>query len=201
MLSWAATNDKYHLVDYLLDVSEELHLDLLLSRDTKGWTALHHAADAGRSSVVKKLLDEGAEVDTATSTYRWNALHVAVAKVHTATVEVLLHHGANIHASNGAGHDPWDLARENGHGAVFQALCAGIKKGNLSSRLSFQAVLQRCPEMRTPGTVERPRTIPPERPVSVSYSDGTAEDTVFGDVYAEPPKGFDGTTHLAPGTT
>ena len=48
-----------------------------------GWTALHHAADAGQEEVVRFLLDQGADTDRLSLDYAAHtALHLAVSKRH-----------------------------------------------------------------------------------------------------------------------
>ena len=47
-----------------------------------GWTALHHAADAGHCAVVRLLLERGADKDRPALDYSAHTpLHMAVAKV------------------------------------------------------------------------------------------------------------------------
>jgi hypothetical protein len=61
-----------------------------------GWTALHHAADAGHAEIVQYLLTEGADKDRITLDYSsYTALHLAVSKLHIEVVKVLLAAGAD----------------------------------------------------------------------------------------------------------
>ena len=61
-----------------------------------GWTALHHAADAGQVEVVTFLLEQGADTDRISLDYAAHTpLHLAVSKRHYEVVSVLLTAGAD----------------------------------------------------------------------------------------------------------
>ena len=67
--------------------------------DVKGWdatgTAMHSAARAGHASMVKFLIDEGADPNV-TFDSRTTPLNVAAAAGHVNTIEILLQNGANV---------------------------------------------------------------------------------------------------------
>ena len=61
-----------------------------------GWTALHHAADAGHAPAVTFLLEAGADIDKYTLDYaNHTALHLAVTKRFYDVVDILLAAGVN----------------------------------------------------------------------------------------------------------
>ena len=61
-----------------------------------GWTALHHAADAGHDHIVTFLLEQGADKDKITLDYsNYTPLHLAVTKRHVTVVKTLLEAGAD----------------------------------------------------------------------------------------------------------
>lgn len=79
----------------------------------QGPAALVEAANAGRSEAAQALIALRVPVDSRTE-YGWTALHVAAYNGNAATVEVLVQAGANVHADDGSGKTPLDLAREIG---------------------------------------------------------------------------------------
>jgi len=57
-------------------------------RDTRGWTAMHHACHRGHTAVIELLLRCGTDVNIKTRLPGWMPLHCACG--HTAIVELLL---------------------------------------------------------------------------------------------------------------
>ena len=76
------------MVRLLLEKGAELE-----AKTNYGWTALHAAAQQGRTAVVRLLLEKGAELE-AKNNYDWTALHEAAWLGHTAAVRLLLEKGA-----------------------------------------------------------------------------------------------------------
>jgi hypothetical protein len=66
--------------------------------DANGWSALHHAAAKGHTTVVQLLLDARAAVNAAAADGR-TALHSAACNGHTAVVQLLLNAGADTTAT------------------------------------------------------------------------------------------------------
>ena len=80
-------------VEYGLSIGAEINS---LGERWTGWTALHHAADAGHGHVVTFLLERGADKDRIVLDYsNYTALHLAVTKRHANVVKILLDAGAD----------------------------------------------------------------------------------------------------------
>ena len=80
-------------VEYGLSIGAEINS---LGERWTGWTALHHAADAGHGHVVTFLLEQGADKDRIVLDYsNYTALHLAVTKRHVTVVKILLDAGAD----------------------------------------------------------------------------------------------------------
>lgn len=78
------------------------------------------AAEAGHVHVVEFLLDEGAQINSGTTT----ALHYAVQNDHRNVVELLLAKGADVNAKDGAGQTPVDLAIRRNRKEIVELLAA-----------------------------------------------------------------------------
>ncbi len=91
--------------------------DLINALSVGGEAPLHGAALNGRLSVMKFLLDNGAQIDLRRSSGRWTALAIACDAGHKAVAELLLDRGANPNA------------RLHGGGTVLHSVAA---KGYLS---------------------------------------------------------------------
>jgi ankyrin repeat protein len=84
-------------------------------------TALHKAAEHGRTSVVRLLLRRGAAVDFG-ALRGCTALHMASEQGHTDVVQLLLNAGAALNVVNAKGKTAMHLAACQGHTAVVQLL-------------------------------------------------------------------------------
>lgn len=94
------------LLDYGADVNRR--------DNNNNQTALHFAADKGRTAMVKTLLNNGADV-TLVNTAGNTALHLAAGYGEAKVVQLLLDHGADVDAKNNWGQIPQDVALEKGH--------------------------------------------------------------------------------------
>ena len=80
------------------------------ARDYDGSTALHAAAQLGRTDAVRLLLDNGAELSRVTNLGE-TCLHFAAREGHLAAAKLLLDRGADAHAKSRAGCTPLDETR------------------------------------------------------------------------------------------
>jgi len=67
LLMCAARNNRLSVVNFLLDTIEDVGLDAF---DTDHQTALHHAAIAGHTHVVRRLVHAGANTSTTNKVYK-----------------------------------------------------------------------------------------------------------------------------------
>ncbi|KAF8242130.1 ankyrin, partial [Wilcoxina mikolae CBS 423.85] len=80
-----AANGHKATVRLLLDIGAHRK-----AKDSKGRTALHHAASNGRDTTVQLLVKTlGADME-AKDGYNWTALHYAAGNGHDTTVELLV---------------------------------------------------------------------------------------------------------------
>ena len=77
-----------------------------------GWTALHYATWFNRIDVIKRLVDEGADVNRQTRYGNETPLHFAARKNNTEAVRLLLDNGADINLKNSENKTPLDVARK-----------------------------------------------------------------------------------------
>lgn len=103
-----------------------------------GQTALHLAVEERRRDCARLLLaNSAAGADIRNATDGDTPLHVASGLGDEQMVKLLLHKGANKDVRNKAGKTAYDLAAENGHAKLFDALrlgdslCAAARKGEL----------------------------------------------------------------------
>ena len=80
--------------------------------DVGGFTALLNATLFNRTDVIKRLVDEGADVNRQTRYGKDTPLHYAARKNNTEAVRLLLDNGADIHLKNNENKTSLDVARE-----------------------------------------------------------------------------------------
>ena len=77
-----------------------------------GFTALHYATLFNRTDVIKRLVDEGADVNRQTRYDKDNPLYFAARCNKTEAVRLLLDNGADINLKNSENKTPLDVARK-----------------------------------------------------------------------------------------
>ncbi|XP_004489677.1 protein VAPYRIN [Cicer arietinum] len=125
--------------------SREGHMEilrLLLLKGAKvdsltkdGNSSLHIAVEEHRRDCVRLLLANGAKTDVRNTREGDTPLHIAAATGDENMVKLLLHKGATKYVRNKLGKTPFDVAAENGHSRLFDALrlgdslCTAARKG------------------------------------------------------------------------
>ncbi|KAL9331392.1 hypothetical protein ACSQ67_001002 [Phaseolus vulgaris] len=111
-----------------------------------GETALHLAVKHGEREFVRMLLANDARTDVRDSREGDTCLHVAAGVGDEEMVKLLLKKGANKEVRNFAGRTAYDVAAENGHAGVFDALglgdglCAAARRGRACFKGRVEAV-------------------------------------------------------------
>ncbi|KAK7290661.1 hypothetical protein RIF29_05239 [Crotalaria pallida] len=139
--SESSTNGPIHLA------AREGHVDvlrLLLLKGAKvdsltkdGNTALHLAVEEHRRDCAKLLLANGARTNIRNAREGNTPLHIAAETGDESMVKLLLHKGANKDVRNKLSKTPYDVAAENGHKHIFDALrfgddlCVAARKGEV----------------------------------------------------------------------
>ena len=126
------------------DIGPEEIADLLLLRgaridaDSRARAiALHWATSAGHLAMVRKLLDDGADVNDANGTLKLTPLRNAAAAGDEPLVKLLLSRGAEVNARDMTGFTPLFLASGAGHGAVVRLLVESGADANASREDDF----------------------------------------------------------------
>ncbi|KAJ7971924.1 Ankyrin repeat containing protein [Quillaja saponaria] len=102
-----------------------------------GNTALHLAVEKHRRDCVKLLLANGGKPDIRNTKHCDTPLHIAAGSGDEQMVKLLLQMGANKDVRNRAGKNAYDVAAENGHNRLFDALrlgdslCLAARKGEV----------------------------------------------------------------------
>ena len=102
-------------------------------RDADGRTALHHAALADDTELVRQLLGASADID-AKDEGDWSALHVAASAGRAQAVDVLLLCRADVNAATGAGGSALTYAASKGHTQIVRAMLAAKADVKLSDK-------------------------------------------------------------------
>lgn len=121
----------YKWMEYLVDKDSGKPGTHPGSRDENGNTPLLIAAQRGYAQMVKKLLEQGADVD-ARNDYGTTALMFASDYGHAEIVRILLDHGATVNLKDVRGHTALMFAANKGYEEIVEMLLeagadAGIK--------------------------------------------------------------------------
>lgn len=128
-LQWTASTGHLVLADAILNhVTPAKARKLVNDRTSRGKTALHLAAQHGQSSMVRLLLNHGANIETA-SEGGWTPLLIAAKAGHSDVVDALLAANvpANVNARTSSGMTALHWAAENGHTLVVRRILAEDK--------------------------------------------------------------------------
>ncbi len=89
-------------------------------KDIDGYTALHHAAMAGHTEVVRLLIENGADLKAERNGFI--PLHSAAYRGQVNVVRILLASGSEVNVKTDFGHTPLLLAASHGHTDVVRIL-------------------------------------------------------------------------------
>lgn len=136
-LTWKLVATKYaalHLAAVFGDTNEIDQLlaegvDINVSDDSDGWTALHRAILVGKVQMAEHLIVKGANVN-AESKDEFTPLHFASATGHARLAHVLIRHGADINAKAEDGETAVDMAVSEGHIGLVELLFANGATNN-----------------------------------------------------------------------
>lgn len=111
-------HDNVDIVDLFLPFE-----GLIKKKDSFGRSSLHRACYAGKSKIVKHLLDNGATLSE--DKYGLTDLHFACLKGHTQIVLTLLQYGSNVNQVDVRGNTPLHLACFGGYAKIADILIKG----------------------------------------------------------------------------
>ncbi|KAH8784690.1 ankyrin repeat-containing domain protein [Hyaloscypha finlandica] len=118
----AVRGSKQEAVEVLIEGGLDINQPGIVSRDPRRRTALYRAAYWSRETIVRFLLDHGADVNRRQpDDSHQTALHVA-ARWHPGVTRILLEANADIEAKDDTGRTPLDLAIGGEDGAIFNSL-------------------------------------------------------------------------------
>ena len=146
--SWIAgvtEKERSDTVRFLLELGVDPN-----AKNEDGWSALLFASDIGYASIVKILLNKGANINAKCDCRGflgggWTALMIAIYREHTEIVEALLSKGADVHTSNHYGQTALLLAIDRDNEGLAQALRnkgAMDIVGTLSSKEVFSIIVK-----------------------------------------------------------
>ena len=93
--------------------------------DGDRWTALHYASWCNRTDVIKRLVDEGADVNRQTRYRKETPLHITARYNKTKAAQLLLDNGADISLKNYRNKTPLD---EAGKGSKIESLLLQLQQ-------------------------------------------------------------------------
>lgn len=117
ILSWAIKARNTEFLNFLLQQRVDVN-----QPDEEGETPLFHASSRGHASIVKQLLDAGADIHCTAGSN--TPLHASATENHKLVVDYLLEAGADVNALNPKGNCALYLASNNGNLEVVRKLLA-----------------------------------------------------------------------------
>jgi serine/threonine-protein phosphatase 6 regulatory ankyrin repeat subunit B len=158
-----ARNDTVRFIlDLGIDVNEDNEI---------GWTALVSATERGYASIVRTLLNGGADVDAecdcpAFGGGGWTALMIAALRGNTGIVEALLDKGANVNAKSASkSRTPLMVAALSGSTEVVGALLArgaNIDEKDLNGKTALELARESLKGDRRAGILRMLREAEPK---------------------------------------
>ena len=111
------------VVRLLLEYAVKNDMDIDVQDDGFGYTALHGAVlyDGNSKTIVKLLLEAGADTDVAEDVVGWTPLHMA-ARWHPEYVRLFIKHDADVNATTDSGGTPLDMAVGAGNNRAAKLL-------------------------------------------------------------------------------
>ena len=113
----AAIENDIEKVNKLLDSGHDPDI-----KDNSGYTALHYAARAGHTSILKTLLSRGANPNSQTTSGHTTALHRAAYMGHLETMELLLKYGASAELTDSDGKSALHKCADRGNYACAKLI-------------------------------------------------------------------------------
>ena len=104
-------------------------------------TTLHDAAKSGDASSIKKLIEEGTNIDSQDK-YGRTALHRATSLNQIDSVKLLFKNGADINASNMKGETPFDVAIREGNQNLAIYLLDSGSSSNMNRIMKIKYCLE-----------------------------------------------------------
>lgn len=113
-LNWAITTRKDDLVLFLIEKDADVKTPITDKSELEGVTPLHFAAGFGNITIVKRLLQKGAPVNSRAKSGIM-PLHAAVLGAHPGVVQLLIENGADVNAKDSNGQTPLQIALAGNH--------------------------------------------------------------------------------------
>ncbi|KAL5088278.1 hypothetical protein Trisim1_006730 [Trichoderma cf. simile WF8] len=155
LLSLAAELDRHDIIQLLIETEK---VDLNETDDETGMTALHRAAGRGHISVVKLLVNAGAQLEIKEKKYQMTALGFAICNNQKVVFDFLLQKDANIYIADIYGRTTLHNAAIWGELAIIQQLAdrgVDINARVPDGRTALYAAIQRGDFDATKLLVER----------------------------------------------
>ncbi|KAM0339918.1 hypothetical protein ACHAPU_010750 [Fusarium lateritium] len=102
-------------IEYLIDHGAETNV-----KDSDSIYAVYSAAQSGLTSMVQKLVEAKADVNSVSGSDAWTSAHTAY--IYPETVAALIELGADLNITTVSGYTPLDIALDKGHPETVQVI-------------------------------------------------------------------------------